>query len=91
MNCMYNMERVQNIGHGDYSCQFCLGILKTTNHILFLFPKAQRGWASVAIFYEETPQDSTLVDARSIIDVIDSCLVKSPHGTAQIFIVYHTC
>lgn len=60
-------------------------------HIFFKCSKAQRGWAATAIYYKEFPQDSALVDAISIINIIDGCLTKSPQGTAQLFIVYHTC
>lgn len=91
MNCMYNMERTQRVGHGDGCCTLCPGVTEMNKHIFFKWPGAQHAWATITIFYEAAPQDSTLVDTDLIIDVIDECLIKSPHGMTCFFIVYHTC
>lgn len=88
---MYNMERAQRIGHGDGCCFVYPGKIETNEHIFFHCIKAHRGWAATTIYYEDTPQDNTILDANSIIDIIDNSLQKTLQGTAKLFVIYHTC
>lgn len=85
------MEGAQKTGHGDGCCNICPGQLETNEHIFFTCSKARRGWAANAIYYEESPQESALVDATSIIDIVDDSLHKTPHDTTRLFVIYHTC
>lgn len=47
----------------------CLGVLDMNEHIFFKCPKAQQGWMTTTIFYKAIPQDNTLVEDKSIIDI----------------------
>lgn len=88
---MYNMERAQNLGHVDNYCNICPGQVESNKHIFFSCSKTRCKWVAIAIYYKEYPQDSALVDAASIIHIIDGCLSKTPHGIACLSVVYHTC
>lgn len=58
--------------------------------MFFHYFKAQRGWASTALFYEANPLDNSLVDVRSILDIIDGSLQKTPESTTRLFVIYQT-
>lgn len=85
------MERAQKIGHGDGSYSIFLGALETNEHIFFRCIKAQHGWAETAIYYKAVPHKNTLVAATSIIDILNGALQKTPQGTTNLFVIYHTC
>lgn len=45
----------------------------------------------MTLFYEANPMDNYLVEAHSIIDLIDGSLDKTPMATAYLFVIYHKC
>lgn len=90
MNSMYNQARAQKIGHMDGCCSLYLGQQENNEHMFFHYFKAQRGWASTALFYEANPLDNSLVDVRSILDIIDGSLQKTPESTTRLFVIYQT-
>lgn len=90
MNSMYNMERVQKVGHGDGCCTVCPSTQETNEHIFFGCYKARRGWVATILYYEAAPQESSVAAANPIIDILDGCLKKMPHDIAMLSVLYHT-
>lgn len=79
------------MGHGDGFCPLCPGQQEINEHIFYTCQKAQQGWAAIANFYKAFPEQSTLIDAQSLIDILDGCLQKNSTSMARLFVVYHTC
>lgn len=86
MNSTYNLVCAQKMGHSNNCCPLCPGERETNEHIFFAFNKAQCGWATTAIFYEDLPQQSTLVDAHSLIKILEDSLHKTPISTTRYFV-----
>lgn len=85
------MEKAKKLGHDNGCCALCPSLPETNKHILFQCLKAKRGWVDTTIFYKHNPRDNSLVEATSIIDIINGCLTETPHRTTRLFAVYHTC
>lgn len=52
--------------------------------------KAQRGWSGNILYFEEDPYVSYLVGTSSFINILDSCLEKSPTRMVRLFVIYQT-
>lgn len=77
MNSMYNMVKVQKLGHGSGCCTLCPDELEMNDHIFFWCCKAQHRWASTTSFYKPQPQNNSLVDANSMLDIMNNNLQKT--------------
>lgn len=75
------------MGHGYGICTLPRW-METIDHILFHYHKFQRGWAGNAIYYEGDARLNYLTYANSIINIVNSCLNKTPISTTKIFVVY---
>lgn len=64
MNNMYNEEQAEKIGHEDGNYKLCPSVLESNEQIFLSFPNARRGWAATTLYYEDYPNDNSLVETN---------------------------
>lgn len=88
---LFTQERTWKLGQGDGNCEFYPKTPETLEHIFYNCRHAQKGWASIAIYFEPVPTNNYLTSTISLINIIDLALEKTPQSTARLYIIHQSC